>query len=100
MAKALNIEDIGQTYSYGGRPLNEVLKLRGHERCQALEAFLIVNGVTDQDVQRAEDCGWSQKPIPLYGTSQEIEQNDSLDYKNCFFIFKNICDFLTFLFYI
>ena len=66
IAKALNIEDSGQEYTYGGRPLNEVLKSRGHERGQALEAFLIVNGIMDQDVQWAEDSGWSQKPSPYF----------------------------------
>ena len=80
MAQALNIEDSSQAYTYGGRPLNEVLESRGHERGQALEAFLIVNGITDLDVQQAKNSGWRQKPLPLYGTSQEEEDNDSLEY--------------------
>ena len=81
MAQALNIEDSCHQYTYGGRPLKEVLDSKGHERGQALEAFLIVNGITDEDVLRAKrHSSWSQKPLPLYGTSQETEQNDSLEY--------------------
>ena len=61
--------------------LKEVLESKGHERGQALEAFLIENGITDEEVLRAKKhSSWSQKPLPLYGTSQETEQNDSLEY--------------------
>ena len=81
MAQALNIEDTWNQYTYGGRLLKEVLDSKGQERGQALEAFLIVNGVTDEEVLRAKKhSSWGQKPLPLYGTSQETEQNDSLEY--------------------
>ena len=81
IAQALNIEDTWNQYTYGGRLLKEVLDSKGHERNQALEAFLIVNGVTDEKVRHAKmHSSWSQKPLPSYGTSQEIEQNDSLEY--------------------
>ena len=81
MAQALNIEDSCHQYTYGGRPLKEVLDSKGHERGQALEAFLIVNGITDDEILRAKKhSSWSQKPLPFSGMSQESEQNDSLEY--------------------
>ena len=99
MAQALNIEDTWNQYTYGGRLLKEVLDSKGHERGQALEAFLIVNGVTDEEILRAKKhSSWSQKPLPLYGTSQEIEQNDSsLEYLNkLVFLYEIIQGYLIF----
>ena len=81
---------------------------------QDLEAFLIVNGITDEEVLRAKKySSWSQKPLPLYGISQEVhrtERYDSLEYQihklTLLFFSYHIqgyhkiyaYDFLTFLF--